>query len=131
VTHRALDSGFAGLEDRSEHQRFGAIFDGITIFEKRLVDFNLTPEIAQQLVGRSTNLTYSDGKIIFFSGAPGDMAIASVEDWSPSTRRQRTGAAFCSGSQVRAICSATQISWANNVRARFGRLTRVTIARSP
>jgi CRP/FNR family cyclic AMP-dependent transcriptional regulator len=73
VTLRALDSEFAGLEDKSEHKRFGAIFDGIRIFEKRLVDFNLAPEIAKQLVGRSTNFTYSDGKIIFFSGAPGDM----------------------------------------------------------
>ena len=123
---RRVVFGVAGKRDR-----FAPILDGVRIFEKRLIDFNLALEIAEQLVGRTTNFTYSDGKIIFFRAHPGTWSIASVEDWSPSTRRQRTGAAFCSGSQVRAICSATQISWANNVRARFGKLTRATIARSP
>ena len=73
MTDRASDSEFARQEGKSEHKRFRAIDDGVRIFEKRLVDFNLAPEIAEQLVARSTNFTYSDGKIIFFSGAPGDM----------------------------------------------------------
>ena len=74
MSFRALDGWIgAGLKIDPSFSGLVEIFDGITIFEKRLVDFNLTPEIAQQLVGRSTNLTYSDGKIIFFSGAPGDL----------------------------------------------------------
>lgn len=73
MIRRALDSEFARLEDKSEHKRFRAILDGTRIFEKRLVDYNLAPKIARQLVRRSTNFRYSDGKIVFFSGAPGDM----------------------------------------------------------
>jgi CRP/FNR family cyclic AMP-dependent transcriptional regulator len=70
---RASDSEFAGPDGKSERKRFGEIHDGIRIFEKRLIDFNLAPEIAEQLVACRTNFTYSDGKIIFFSGVPGDM----------------------------------------------------------
>ena len=131
MTDRASDSEFARQEGKSEHKRFRAIDDGVRIFEKRLVDFNLAPEIAEQLVARSTNFTYSDGKIIFFSGAPGDMVYCVRRGLVALYTPTEDGSRVLSGLQARGICSATQISWANNVRARFGMLTRATIAKSP
>src|SRR3984957_4815957 len=73
---RASDSEFAGPDGKSERKRFGEIHDGIRIFEKRLIDFNLAPEIAAQLLACRTNFTYSGGKIVFFSGVPGDMVYS-------------------------------------------------------
>jgi CRP/FNR family transcriptional regulator, cyclic AMP receptor protein len=60
-------------ENKSAGDRFKAIFDGLKIFEKRLVGFNVAPEIARQLVSRHTNFHYAKGKVIFLSGAPADM----------------------------------------------------------
>jgi CRP-like cAMP-binding protein len=66
----SFTSAVAGSADG---KRFEALCDGLRMFEDRLIDLRIAPEVARQLVGRHTNFSYPKGRIIFFSGAPADM----------------------------------------------------------
>jgi CRP-like cAMP-binding protein len=62
-----------GAEGQAEGKRFNAFCDGLKVFEERLSELEIAPEIARQLVSRHTDFSYSKGTIIFRPGAPADM----------------------------------------------------------